>query len=264
MGPSYVPADHDGPPAAGRATVAAERLVAAARHGDDRVLLEGVHALKHAVRFGAHIEAVMTPDRDRLHRLLAELAPDVTLPTAAVEADEDTWRRLAPRELPSPALAVATRPTVEVEALLASGDGRVLVLEDPRHLGNLGAAVRVAAAAGAAAVVVVGDADPWHPTAVRAAAGLQFALPVARVRRLPAGSRPLVAVDPEGDDLTATTLPSDAVLAFGTERSGLSDHLRRRAGQRVAIPMRPGVSSLNLATAVAVVLYAARGPAAGT
>jgi RNA methyltransferase, TrmH family len=46
------------------------------------------------------------------------------------------------------------------------------------------------------------------------------------------------------------------VLAFGTERHGLSPTTRQAAALRVRIPMREGVSSLNLATAVAVVLYA--------
>ena len=38
-----------------------------------------------------------------------------------------------------------------------------------------------------------------------------------------------------------------AILAFGTERHGLSDELLERADLRLGIPMRPGVSSLNLA-----------------
>ena len=54
----------------------------------------------------------------------------------------------------------------------------------------------------------------------------------------------------------SATLPDDAVLAFGSERHGLGAALLARADARVGIPMRPGVSSLNLATAVAVVLYA--------
>ena len=49
-----------------------------------------------------------------------------------------------------------------------------------------------------------------------------------------------------------------AVLAFGTERHGLSDELLERADARIAIPMRAGVSSLNLATSVAVTLFAMR------
>ena len=69
---------------------------------------------------------------------------------------------------------------------------------------------------------------------------------------------PIVALDPAGEPLGAGPLPPRAVLAFGTERDGLSAALLARAERHVAIPMRAGVSSLNLATAVAVTLYAWR------
>ena len=48
------------------------------------------------------------------------------------------------------------------------------------------------------------------------------------------------------------------MLVFGTERAGLSDAMKARADRVVALPMREGVSSLNLATSVAAVLYAWR------
>lgn len=234
------------------------------------MLLEGFHALKHATRFGATIEFALTPDRAALDRLLRDLAPDVSLPERLIEVDATTWRSATDgRELPSPSLAVAARPVTTAKDVIAA-PGRVVVLEQPRHLGNLGAVIRVAAAAGAGGVLVVGAADPWHPTAVRAAAGLQFALPVARCDELPpTGDRAAIALDadagvggPRNADPGGLLLaggwpiPADAVVLFGTERAGLSDVLRRRATRTTAIPMRAGVSSLNLATAVAVVLYA--------
>lgn len=222
------------------------------------MVLEGVHALKHAVRFGADIEVVVTPDRDQLVRLLEELAPDVALPEATVELSRSRWRALVPRELPSPALAIAHRPHVDPAAVFAAS-GRIVVLDRPRHLGNLGAAVRVAAAADAAGVLVIGDVDPWHPTAVRAAAGLHLAVPVAVTSLAQLvehrSERPLVALDPDGEDL-GDGLPDGAVLLVGTERGGLSPATLAAAEVRVRLPMRPGVSSLNLATAVAVALYA--------
>lgn len=218
------------------------------------VRLEGVHALKHAVRFGAQVTLAVTPDRSAAAALLAELAPDVELPATTVEVERTVWRQLVGRDLPSPLLAVAARPTVTVDDVLAAA-GTVLVLEEPRHLGNVGAAIRVAAAADAGGVLLLGDVDPWHPTAVRAAAGLQFALPVARGSTLPTTSRPVIALHPDGPPLTGA-LPRDAVLLVGTERAGLSDELRARAGASVRLPMRAGVSSLNLATAVAAALYA--------
>ncbi|TVR23902.1 MAG: rRNA methyltransferase [Nitriliruptor sp.] len=223
------------------------------------VVLEGAHALKHALRFRAQVEVVLTPDRAALLRLLAALAPDVEtrVGTRAVELDATAWRRVAPRELPSPALAVARRPAW-TPSQVAAAAGRVLVLEGPRHLGNLGAAVRVAAAADAGGVLVLGDADPWHPTAVRAAAGLQFALPVARTDELPTTDRPVIGLDVGGRPLHAAPLPEDALVVVGTERGGLSPALRARADDLRAIEMRDGVASLNLATAVAVALYADR------
>lgn len=222
-------------------------------------MLEGVHAVKHAVRFGGQVEVVWTPDRAALVDLLTELAPDVLprIRPLAQEVDAATWARLAPRGLPSPALGLAARPAVDAAAVLRTpGPAPVVLLEGPTHLGNVGAVVRVAAAAAAAGVLVTGAADPWAPGAVRGGAGLQFAVPTARIDVLPAGDRPVVALDPSGEPLGPGVLPDRAVLAFGTERRGLSTELLERADRRVAIPMRAGVSSLNLATAVAIVLYA--------
>lgn len=241
------------------ATAAVAERVVAARRDPDRVLLEGVHALKHALRFGADVEVVATDDPTGLATLLEQLAPDVLarVESQMVAFDEAGWRRIVPRPLPSPALSVARHPHPTVAGVLTA-PGRVLVLDRPRHLGNLGACIRVAAAAGAGGVLVIGEADPWHPTAVRAAAGLQFALPTTRADTLPAIDRPIVALDPDGDPLHGRTLPEDAVLLVGTERGGLDAVLLARADQRRAIGMRAGVSSLNLATAVAVALYADR------
>jgi TrmH family RNA methyltransferase len=221
------------------------------------VRLDGVHALKHALRFGAEVERVVSPDPGALHRLLAELAPDVALPVAVEGVTAGTWRALVgPRGLPSPALALARRPAGTLDEALAA-PGRLVVVEAPRHLGNLGAVVRVAAAAGAAGVLVVGDADPWHPTALRAAAGLHFALTVLTLDALPErlGGRTVVGLDPAGESLAAA-LPTDAVVVLGTERGGLSPAMRARVDRTVAVPMRAGVSSLNLATAAAAVLLA--------
>jgi TrmH family RNA methyltransferase len=53
-------------------------------------------------------------------------------------------------------------------------------------------------------------------------------------------------------------MSSRAVLAFGNERHGIGEGFVAHADRRVSIPMRPGVSSLNLATSVAAVLFAWR------
>jgi TrmH family RNA methyltransferase len=167
------------------------------------------------------------------------------------------FAELAPVPPETGIVAIARRRQADGAALLAARSAApVVLLEAPARLGNVGAVVRVAAAAGAAAVLTTGPHDPWHPAALRGAAGLHFALPVARIARLPAShDRPLVAVHPDGEPLRSGALPERAILAFGSERRGLSSELLAAADRQIAIPMRPGVSSLNVASAVAVILY---------
>jgi len=225
----------------------------AARRDVGLAVLEGLHPHKHALRFGAELLETWTDDAAALERLARELAPDVTdaLLAHARSVDAAHFRELAPGPVDR-VVSIARRPVATAPA----PDRPIVLLEEPTHHGNVGAVVRVAAAAGAAAVLTTGRHDPWHPSALRGSAGLHWALPVRRIEAddLPQ-DRPLVAIDPEGEP-AGDRLPAGAVLAFGSERRGLSRRLLDRAERRVAIPMRPGVSSLNLATAVAVILYA--------
>jgi TrmH family RNA methyltransferase len=239
-----------------------------ARRDPDLVVLEGLHALKHALRFEAQVRCIAVTDPGRVRALAAALAADVVERVAAdarVLAGED-FAKLAPQPPATGVIAIARRPPVAIAGLLADPrPAPIVLLEAPTDLGNLGACVRVAAAADVAGVLASGVHDPWDPAALRGSAGLHFALPVAHLdepalARLGAaaegrGGRPLVAVDPDGETLHPRELPPRAILAFGSERRGLSAELLARADARVCLPMRPGVSSLNLATSVAALLY---------
>ena len=230
-----------------------------ARRDPALAVLEGIHPLKHALRFGAEVLEIAAVDPGRLDRLAAELAPDVAgrILSACEVVPADRFERLAPIPPPTGVIALARRPDVPLPDLLErDGPEPIVALERPARLGNLGAAVRVAAAGGAAGLLAIGRHDPWHPEALRGGAGLQFAIAVARVDELPSCSRPIVAFDPAGEALNPGAIPARAILAFGSERRGLSAGLQERANLRLRIPMREGVSSLNLASAVAVALYA--------
>jgi len=234
-----------------------------ARGDEGWAVLEGFHALKHALRFGGEVEAVLTSDPAELERLAAELAPDVgeRLHALATPVSEDVYRELGPYAHHTRVAAIARRPAFDPARVIERRDAPAVLLEDPRHHGNLGAVVRVAAAADAAGVLTTGEQDPWDPVAIRGSGGLHFALPVGRidtVASLDRAGRPLFAIDPEGEDVDPRALPPDAIYAFGSERHGLSPDTIAAADRHLRIPMRPGVSSLNLATSVSAVLFAWR------
>ncbi|MDQ3936821.1 MAG: hypothetical protein M3340_19560, partial [Actinomycetota bacterium] len=124
----------------------------AARRDPELAVLEGFHALKHAVRFGAEVERVLTTDAAALAELAGELAPDVRDRIAAMAETVDAARlaELAPRPPETGVVAIARRSRVTAERILADTSAPVVLLENPRNLANLGACVRVAAAAEAA------------------------------------------------------------------------------------------------------------------
>lgn len=211
----------------------------------DHVLLEGFHAVKHALRFAPElVDQVRVASLVRAGELAASFAPDV------LDALLD---RAVPAEVAhhTGVEASARRPVVG-HAVLRTRTAPLVLLDAPRHPGNVGAVIRVGAAAGASGVAVSGTLDPWAPAVLRGSAGLHYALPVLPVRPQDV-TGPVVVLSAEGS--TSAALPPPAVLVVGSERSGVGEVWRTRADAVLALPMRPGVSSLNLATAVAAALY---------
>ena len=135
---------------------------------------------------------------------------------------------------------------------------------DPR---NLGAVVRSAAGAGATGVVVPAHgATVVTPVVCRTSAGAVEHLPVAVVPNL---ARYLT--DVKGDHLWAYAAATDGearlwdvdltdgvALVLGAEGKGVRPLVRRSCDRTLAIPLAPGVESLNVSVAAAVVLFEAR------
>ncbi|MCX3061800.1 rRNA methyltransferase, partial [Streptomyces sp. GXMU-J5] len=82
------------------------------RLADTAVLLDGFHALKHAVRFGADVPVALAVDRAATLALAGELAPDVVreLDALLVEVPGEVLRALVPRLHPTGVAALAGRP----------------------------------------------------------------------------------------------------------------------------------------------------------
>jgi TrmH family RNA methyltransferase len=213
------------------------------------VLLEGFHAVKHALRFGAVVHPLITTDLNGAVSLAETHAPDLVEQfKAATEVDQAHFKIRVGRTHPTGVAGFADQPDLPFDR-----EAPVVLLDNPRNLGNFGATIRVAAGLNAGGVISTGDVDPWHPNVLRGSAGLHFALPVARAESLDFAGE-LIAFDADGD-LLRGPIPDDAVLAFGSERHGLSQDVRDKATRIVRLPMREKVSSYNLTTSVAMGLY---------
>lgn len=173
------------------------------------------------------------------------------------------------------ALAEMVRPTMaSLESVLA-GAQRVVVLEDIVDHTNVGAIFRAAAGLGIDAVLVTPEcADPLYRRSIRVSMGSVFTLPWTRIPNWPSSINELkeqgfytVAVSPqnigrkESQDLRQFTGTSHdrIALILGTEGEGLTAASLDNCDQSVHIPMSNDVSSLNVASAAAVVFWALQG-----
>ena len=240
----------------------------AARHRERAFLADGVRLLEEALRRRAPIElAILSP---RLGRTPRGRALGAGLRKAARQVEDARDDVLEAVIGSARHQGVAARLPLREAGLRGLLDPQrcplLLVAEGIQDPGNLGGLLRVAAAAGASAVIAgPGCADPWNPKAVRASAGAIFHVRVRRhdapdlVARLGrAGFRRVAAVPHGGKSYDRLGWQRPLALILGAEGAGLEERTLAAVEDRVSIPMDQEMESLNVLAAATLLLYEAR------
>jgi RNA methyltransferase, TrmH family len=238
------------------------------REQEGAFFVEGLRGVLSAVESGAQIEAVVYAapllTSDAAWRMLADRRSQGE---NCVELSPEVFGAISERDNPVGLGAIVRLPETDLAALAVGDDDFCIGLVDVSDPGNLGAIVRTADAAGAAAVILAGETvDPYHPTAVKASMGSLFAVPIVRLR---SADELLGWARSRGLSVVATSSHAElsywqasyhlpALVLFGSEGQGLDAALVREAGQPVVIPMLGSATSLNLAVAAALVMYELR------
>ncbi len=146
----------------------------------------------------------------------------------------------------------------------ASKNGLHVVLDGVEDPHNLGAIVRTAHAAGAAAIVIPERrAAPLTETAAKAAAGALAYLPVVRVTNVNKALEDLkergywiYGLDERGREAyDQVEFAKPTAIVLGGEGKGLHEHVAKKCDFLVRIPMAGSVASLNVSVAAGVVLF---------
>jgi 23S rRNA (guanosine2251-2'-O)-methyltransferase len=235
-------------------------------------VLYGLHPVEEAVKAGRRRfdQVLVARERhdERLERLVT-LCREAGLRVRQETRDQLTQLAQSPTHQGVVAL-VHGQESLSIEDLFepaGPGSARLLLaldgVEDPQ---NLGALLRVADGAGVDGIVLTERRSaPLSPVAVKASAGAAEHLRIARVVNLVRALEELkrrnlwiIGLDERGTcDYDQFDLTGDCVLVLGREGAGLHDLVRRTCDHLLRIPMAGGVSSLNVSTAGAVVLYEA-------
>ncbi|MEM9563244.1 MAG: RNA methyltransferase [Actinomycetota bacterium] len=233
-----------------------------ARSDEGVFVIDGPRLVGDAITAGVAVREIYG-DEAELGALLRDRS--IGDDTEVFRVDPEVLTSVLDPVSPRPLAAVAAMPSAGVASVLAAS-GPILVAVELGDPGNLGTVLRTAEAAGMVGVVVAGrSVDRFAPKVVRASAGSLFRLPVAEaddpaalIDDLRKAGHPSVAtvVDAGASAHDRADLTEAAIL-LGNEPHGLAPEIVAAADTAITIPMAPGVESLNVAAAAAVLCFEA-------
>ena len=230
------------------------------------MLLDGEHLIEDALGAAVPIEIAVFADRLAGERFRSLAARTAAAGARTIAVPDQVLAAISPVKNPSGAVAIGRYRTASLAEILGASSPLILVLHEIQDPGNVGAVVRAAEACGASGIVTSdASADPFGWKALRGAMGSTFRLPIAVRQPLAAvvdqahtaGIRVFASVPRGGTSLALADLRGPAAVVLGGEGSGLPDALVAMADERLTIPMRGSVESLNVATAAALIVYEA-------
>ena len=229
-------------------------------------LVEGPQAVRELLQFWPErvIDVFITEKAESKHPELTTLAAAAGI--TIEPATEQVLEQMADTQTPQGVIAVAAIPTISIDEALEESPQLVVVLDEVRDPGNVGAIIRVADAVGADAILFVGDCvDAYNPKVVRATTGSLFHLPTVAIADMAEAVGALrerqvqvFAADMDGEslpDVAQTVLAKPTAWIFGNEAHGVNPESVALADKTVSLPQYGQVESLNISTAAAVCLY---------
>lgn len=224
---------------------------------------EGVTVIERAMQAGHALLILIINEQFDLSRF-GNLPADVEILRCGREVLEAISGR---PDLKDP-IGSFRRPVETSLSSVIDNSKTLLLTESVQNPTNMGMIMRNAAAFGVDAVCVDSSScDPLYRRAVRVSMGQVFTVPHVRVNTIPETLEILeekkfqtVALTPDkaADELQIVLQRETGPIALivGSEGSGLSQEILDATQQHARIPMMDNVDSLNVATAVAVALYA--------
>jgi TrmH family RNA methyltransferase len=229
-------------------------------------LVEGIRPVGEALESGAAVESLCYAP-EKLHsdfalNLIEEASAHGVI---CLCVTAEVFDSLADKENPPGILAVVRQRQTELTALNPLNFPWGVALASPQDSGNVGTILRTIDAVGASGLLLLDSSvDPYHPNAVRASMGSLFWYPIAHATFEEFSGW----VSQHGYHVSGTSAHGSqdyrevgayqrpAILLLGSEREGLNPGQIAVCDRLVRLPMRGRTTSLNLAVAAGVMMYA--------
>jgi 23S rRNA (guanosine2251-2'-O)-methyltransferase len=231
------------------------------RESTDRVTLFGLHAVEAALANPKREVVRVLATENAANRLGSLLTKRGVTPETATPRDLD---RLLGPDVVHQGVALEAEPLPPVGLEEVDTNAMLLVLDQVTDPQNVGAALRSAAAFGAAGLVITErHSPPLHGVLGKAASGALDLVPIILVKNLAQGLAELgkrgflrVGLAQEGAQaLETASLTRPLALVLGAEGKGLRQLTRERCDLICRISTQSALVSLNVSNAAAVALH---------
>ncbi len=182
------------------------------------------------------------------------------------EVTKEVFGKIAYRENTGGIVAVAAMKELSLGQLPVAENPVYLVLEAVEKPGNIGAMLRTADAAGLSGVIVCDPTtDFYNPNVVRSSVGCLFTVPVAataneELRSWFAKHRVTTyaaALAEQSKPYHRFNYKTPTAFLLGAEATGLSEFWLEHADEKIIIPMRGKIDSMNVSNAAAILIFEA-------
>ncbi len=182
-----------------------------------------------------------------------------------IEVSAAVFKKISYKENADGFLALAARKVKDIFSLKLSRNPLVVVLETVEKPGNLGAILRSAYAAGVEAVILNdSQTDIFNPNVIRSSEGHIFtnqivAASVKETVKLfeKLGIKSFAAATSKNNNYTEADFSGPSAIILGSEAQGLSKEWLKLADNKIKIPMKPGIDSLNVSVSAAIIIFEA-------
>lgn len=246
-------------------------MAPAAGNADAQEILYGLHAVREALKAGSRpLQRLLVIRTDKQFADLVQLARSLHVPVHVQPSA--SLDRLVPDGRHQGIVAFAAAKAYQTEeSILARAVERnepplLVILDGVEDPHNLGAVIRTAEGAGVHGVFIPERRAAGLTSVVaKVSAGAIDHMPVARVTNtsrliesLKAAGVWVYGVEPSASKLyTDVDLRGPVGLVFGGEGTGIRPGLLQHCDERIRIPMRGHVQSLNVSASAAVLLFEA-------
>ncbi len=232
------------------------------KYRDDKemFLVEGQRAVE---------ELAVRPDLVDMILVSAGNENEGTAPTSLDErkiiVESRLMKQICATDNPQGIAAIVRKPSWNW-AQIIDRQGLLLYLDRIADPGNLGSILRTSWALGVDAVLLSkGCVDLFNPKVVRSTMGAILNLPVftdveiEQIEFLGQSGYIIMGTDAsQGESYYRIKYQNPHLIIMGSEGQGIRDDLKHLCSQYVNIPIKPGVDSLNVAAACAIIVAEAQ------